>query len=113
MAKQGVIVLSEDTAAADQYSSIAGARPRRGIKTSRQMLEQQILALLNEQSEMSISELHRTLLASSGVSYSMIQLAVGGLVEGGRLGKVASWPRRYYVIAGADAVEAQRGSLPH
>lgn len=42
----------------------------------------------------------------------MIQLVVGQLVERGGLGKVLSWPRRYYTTADADAEGAHQGSSP-
>jgi predicted transcriptional regulator len=112
MSEQGVIERSEREAAADAYISMVGERPRRGVKVARRELEEYILALLGEHGEMSIGDLHRALLEKAGVSYGLVQLAVGGLVQGGKLGRIESWPRRYYRQADTDAAMATVNTSP-
>ncbi len=112
MIEQEVIERSQREAAADEYIRLAGEQPRRRVKVSRLALEEQIFALLDEHGEMSIGDLHRALLKEVGVSYGMVQLTVGRMVQGGKLGKIESWPRRYYRQAAQDEATATVSSTP-
>jgi predicted transcriptional regulator len=112
MTEQEVIERSEGEAVADEYISLAGERPRRGVKAPRRALEQHILVLLGEHGEMSIGDLHRALLEKVGISYGLVQITVGRLVQGGKLGKIESWPRRYYRQAAQDAATETGSSSP-
>ncbi len=112
MTEQETIELSERETAVDEYTSRAGEWPRRGVKVTRRELEKHILALLKDHGEMSIGDLHRTLLEKTGISYGMVQLTVGGLVQGGKLGRIESWPRRYYLLDMQEATPETGSSSP-
>jgi predicted transcriptional regulator len=112
MSEQGIIERSEDKAAADTDSSEVVERLRRRVKAPRQEFERQILALLDKHGEMSIGDIHRALLKEVDVSYGLVQQIVGRLVQEGRLGRLESWPRRYYRQAAQDAATATQSTSP-
>ncbi len=45
-------------------------------------------------------------------AYGLVQLTVGRLVQSGKLGKIESWPRRYYQLAAQDAATEAGSSSP-
>ncbi len=73
--KQVIIERSEDEVA-DTDSSKMVEPLRRRVKAPRQKIEQQILALLGEQREMSIGDIHRGLIKEVDVSYGLVQQIV-------------------------------------
>ncbi len=74
-------------------------------KTSQLQLKPRLLELVNKLKRPSISELHRALLQSANLSYGAVASAVRTLMQEGRLGRVESWPRRYYLLASTTVEE--------